>query len=245
MIPKIIHYCWFGGSEKPPLIKKCIKSWQKKMPDYQLKEWNEANFDININLFVENAYKSKKWAFVSDYCRLWVLYNYGGIYLDTDMEILKSLDDFLNNNAFGGVEKGGDKDYINMAIWGCDKNDSFLQKVLDQYSSKNFDDYKGDLYELAIPKILTNTAIEEGFDLNKLPNLLLNKTVIYPSEYFYPKAHSWDKPIITRNTYSIHHYEGSWRTSYEIVRSKIKGILVKILGIKIANKVTELIKKVI
>ena len=96
-IPKVIHYCWFGGHEKPKLINKCLETWKRYLKDYEIMEWNEENFNIDICSFTKEAYEDKKWAFVSDYCRLWVLYNYGGIYLDTDIEILKPLDDLLDN----------------------------------------------------------------------------------------------------------------------------------------------------
>ena len=104
MIPKIIHYCWFGGKPLPKLAKKCIASWKKFCPDYEIKEWNESNFDLNSCTYVKEAYDSKKYAFVSDYARFWILHRYGGVYFDTDVELLKSIDDILADGAFMGVE---------------------------------------------------------------------------------------------------------------------------------------------
>ena len=108
-IPKIIHYCWFGRGEKPEIVKRCINSWKENLKDYEIIEWNENNFDININNYVKEAYENKKYAFVSDYVRVYALYNMGGIYFDTDVEVFKSLDEFLQEDSFWGFEE---KDYI-------------------------------------------------------------------------------------------------------------------------------------
>jgi len=135
-IPKVIHYCWFGGNEKSKLIKKCIDSWKKYCPDYEIKEWNESNFDIEINNYVKEAYEAKKWAFVSDYARLWIVYNYGGIYLDTDVELIKSLDNLLNYKAYFGSEDGK---LINTGLgFGAIKDNEFVKKIKDDYEYIHF-----------------------------------------------------------------------------------------------------------
>ncbi|MGU8248259.1 glycosyltransferase family 32 protein [Clostridium perfringens] len=239
LIPKKIHYCWFGGKEKPKLVKECIKTWKEKMPNYEIIEWNEKNFDVNKIRFTKEAYENKKWAFVADYCRNWVLYNYGGIYLDTDMEVLKPLDRFLEDNSFAGVE---DDENINAAIWGCKKGDKFVKLILNYYEMINFEDYKQDLFSLAIPKIITKIAKENGYNKSITPTNFYNKTVIYPKEYFYPKRKSWEKEIVTKNTYTIHHYDGSWRSKNQIFFSNIKKVMVKFIGIKKANLLVDFIK---
>ncbi len=122
MIPKVIHYCWFGKKEKPDIVKKCIKSWNEFLPEYEIIEWNEKNFDINTYLFTKQAYEIGNYAFVSDYVRVYVLYNYGGIYLDTDTEILGSLDPFLKNSSFWGFEE---KNYIATSIIGAECGNEF------------------------------------------------------------------------------------------------------------------------
>lgn len=226
MIPKVIHYCWFGGNKKSSIIKKCIKSWREKLPDYELKEWNEKNFDININSFVKNAYHNKKWAFVSDYCRLWVLYNYGGIYLDTDMEVLKSINIFLDNDSFSGTEDG---EHISFGIWGCKAEDQFIKEILDYYDNLNFNDYREDLFKLAIPIVITEIANKKGFIKTINHSTYFGENIkVYPKDVFYPKKHSWEEPIITERTYTIHHYEGSWRSKKQIIRSKIKKIVMQL-----------------
>lgn len=132
MIPKRIHYCWFGGGEKKPLIESCYESWKKYLSDYEIIEWNETNFDIQTNLFVKQAYEKKKWAFVSDYVRVYALYHFGGIYLDTDVEIKQNLDRFLGHNAFGGFETKG---IVLSSIWGASKGHVWPKKVLDYYEN--------------------------------------------------------------------------------------------------------------
>lgn len=222
-IPKIIHYCWFGGGKKSELIKDCISSWKKYLPDYKILEWNENNFKVEDFDFVYKAFNDKKWAFVSDYTRLWILYNYGGIYLDTDMEILKPLDDLLRNSSFGGLED----DQIGFGIWGCKKGDKFIGEVLNYYNNLNYDNYKDNLEELAIPIHLTKVARGNGYKHDEKIKYFLGNVAIYPKEYFYPKRHAWQEPIITENTYTIHHYEGAWRKPHQIFRSKVKEKLLK------------------
>lgn len=238
-IPKTVHYCWFGGGDKPELIKKCMKSWKERLPDYNIIKWNEKNFNVETSDFTKKAYKMKKWAFVADYCRLWVLYKNGGIYLDTDVEVIKNMDYLLHQTAFIGIESDVE---INAAIWGCKKNDPFVKKILDYYNTLNYDDFKEDLSKLAIPKIITQIAKEQGYLLCNKIQKLENGTVIYPKEYFYPKNQSWEKPIISVNTYTIHHYEGSWRSPLQIYRSKFKQVLINIFGYDIVVKLVNLLK---
>lgn len=226
-IPKVIHYCWFGGNEKPEIVKKCIQTWKKKMPEYTIIEWNEENFDISKFKFTNSAYKFKKWAFVADYCRLWVLYNYGGIYLDTDMEILKPLDSFLNEKSFTGVE---DHENIAFGIWGCKKDDKFIKEILDYYEQIDFNSHIEDLFKIAIPKVITEVAKQIGY-IPKIGEIAYfgEEVAVYPTEVFYPKKSSWAEAIITENTYTIHHYEGSWRSPMQIFKSKLKKKLINII----------------
>ena len=134
-IPKIIHYCWFGGNKKPALIKRCIRSWKKYCPDYKIVEWNENNFDIHCIPFCEQAYEAKKWAFVSDYARLKVLLDHGGIYMDTDVQIFKNLDCFLNNEAFSCFENAT---HIPTALMASAKGNRWMKMLLDDYDNRKF-----------------------------------------------------------------------------------------------------------
>ena len=197
MIPKIIHYCWFGSNEKSEKIKKCIESWKKYLPDYEIKEWNENNFDLNICNYVKDAYAAKKWAHVSDYTRAFALYHEGGIYLDTDVEIKRSLDEFLTHGAFSGFEMKG---FCFTALWGASKNHHWPKKVLEYYEKKEF---SLETNTVSITKIL-----EEEYKINKNIDELQNYNqdiYIYPSNYF-----CLDIP-----NYAVHHFEGSWLNKSE------------------------------
>lgn len=239
-IPKVIHYCWFGEKEKPQLIKSCIDSWKEELQEYKIIEWNEKNFDIEKFDFTAKAYKAKKWAFVADYCRIWVLYNYGGIYLDTDMEVLKSLDKFTHNECFAGIER--DK-IINAAILGAKPNNKFIKNIISYYNDINFAEYIEDLDKITIPNIITELAVQDGYKGDKKIESVKNMLTIYSKEYFYPKNHSWEKANITEMTYTIHHYEGSWRKKTKIYKSKLKQILIDIFGYERIIKLAEYLKK--
>lgn len=135
-IPKIIHYCWFGNNKKPECILKCIESWKKFCPDYEIKEWNESNFDVNMFNYTKEAYEVKKWAFVSDVARLWIIYEYGGIYMDTDVEILNNIDYLLNNECFLFFQS--ERHIATGLGFGAVKNNKIIKAMLDDYNSKHF-----------------------------------------------------------------------------------------------------------
>lgn len=205
-IPKIIHYCWFGGSPLPESVIHYIKTWKKYCPDYEIREWNENNFDVNICQFTREAYEKKKWAYIADYARLYALVNYGGIYLDTDVEICKSLDPFLAYDAFMGFERS---DILSTAIIGSKKEFSLLKDMLDQYEKKHFVKTDGTLDLTPNPQLLTEICISKGL----VPNnkfQIINGLAIYPTEVFSPKDYQSGKVTTTENTVTIHHFEGSW-----------------------------------
>ncbi|MDA3053091.1 glycosyltransferase [Campylobacter sp. JMF_01 NE2] len=206
MIPKIIHYCWFGGKPLPQMALNCIKSWKKYCPDYEIKEWNESNFDINELQYTKEAYEAKKYAFVADVARLKALYEFGGIYMDTDMELLKNIDELLDNKAFIGFES---PEYVNSAIFGCEMKSDLVKQILNYYSSHKFMLENNQLNTTTIVAIVTN--ILSKYDLKQNGEL---QTVagcrVYPSDYFYPKNFDTNKINFTNNTYGIHHYDGSW-----------------------------------
>lgn len=194
MIPKIIHYCWFGGNEKSDFILRCMESWRFYLPDYEIVEWNETNFNIDSNIFTKEAYSKKKWAFVSDYVRAFALYNVGGIYLDTDVEIRHNLDFFLQHDAFTGFEEVG---FPFTALWGAKKEHNWPKKIIDYYDAVDVFTNR------------TNTRIVSDFLINFYkvdPNLdkiqnLEDGICIYPSNYFC---------LNIEKNYAVHHFEGSW-----------------------------------
>lgn len=208
-IPKVIHYCWFGGNPLPKAAIKCINSWKKKNPDYQIIEWNESNFDININLYCCQACERKKWAFVTDYARLWILYHHGGVYFDTDVKVLRSFDDLLDNPCFLGIEKSTRNIQVNTGVgMGCEKGNPVVKAMMDSYADIPFIvNGKEDITTCTV----RNTAVLETFGYqNKDIIQKLADVTIYPSEYFSPME--MESGIIhkTKNTHSIHLYSLSW-----------------------------------
>lgn len=201
MIPKVLHFCWFGHNDKPKEVIECIDSWKKYMPDYEIVEWNEDNFDINCNEYVKEAYRQRKWAFVTDYVRLYVIYNNGGIYMDTDVEVFKSFDDLLVNKAFTGFENVG---YPITATIGCVKGNKLIKELLDYYEDKEF-------IFIPWPDMETNTKIIsdilelKGIDRWNNKFQIKDDITIYPKEYLCP-----NKDNITDKTYAIHKMIGSW-----------------------------------
>ena len=203
MIPKVIHYCWFGGNPLPYEVKKCIKSWEKMCPDYEIKQWNESNFDISDNTFARVAYENKAWAFVSDYARLKIVFDYGGIYLDTDVELLKSLDHLLDNKCYIGIQQAQSLCQTGLGF-GAEKNSYIVEKMLEKYSNIEFDVNKK--LELACP-ILNSEAISSIGTWNIDNVNYWDEITIYPSKYFDPYGGA---NLLCDETYSIHHYAASW-----------------------------------
>ena len=215
MIPKKIHYFWFGGAEKPESVKKCISSWKKFCPDYEIIEWNESNSNIDFCNYTRQAYEAKKYAFVSDVLRLWAVYTYGGIYFDTDVELLKSYDDLLGNEGFIGFENNN---YINTGqCFGAVKENAVVGQMLDCYKTLDFDEDN----IIKCTEINTDILVKNGLLLNgKLQ--IINGFVVYPEDYFNPYDDATGILNTTNNTYSIHWYAKTW-----IKRSKIKDIVMK------------------
>lgn len=211
MIPKVIHYCWFGGNKKTKLIKKCIKSWKRYCPDYKIVEWSEKNFNIEQSCsYVREAYYEKKWAFVSDFVRLWVVYHYGGVYLDTDVELIKNIDYLLNNQAFFGYQ---DSKYIATGLgFGAEKGNLIIKCMLDDYLGCHFINEKGKM-DLTPCPVRNTRSIAHLFE-SEIDTTTINyiqDAVLYPKEFFSPidcKTLSMEK---TENTVSIHWFTASWR----------------------------------
>lgn len=231
MIPKIIHYCWFGGNPLPDSAEKCIASWKKYFPNYEIKEWNETNFDIHLMPYVEEAYKLRKYAYVSDVARFWILYHNGGIYFDTDVEVIKSFDDILKYGAFMGQEKNiPTEKSVNVAPGlglGVEIGHPFYKKVLEHYTCCKFlCDENGDPLQTVVP--LTTKLLEEyGYQSTKAHSVQnISGINIYPVDYFCPLNYFTGKIDITNNTHSIHYYSASWMSK----KLRLKMILKKKIG---------------
>lgn len=207
-IPKVIHYCWFGKGIKSDLHQKCIESWGKYCSEYQVIEWNESNFDVDSCQFTREAYKERKFAFVSDYVRLYVLYNYGGIYLDTDAEVIRNIDSFLEYDSFSGYES---KDYIPTAIMGSVKHNEWIKLLLDYYVGRSFYKLDGTLDTKTNVVIITGlTMYNYDIKLNDEMQIFGGNNALFPHDYFCPKDMQTGKINLTDNTYVIHHFAGSW-----------------------------------
>lgn len=214
MIPKIIHYCWFGKNPKPKLAKKCIKSWKKKCPDYKIIEWNEDNFNISeAPLYVRQAYEAKKWAFVTDYVRLKVVYDNGGIYLDTDVEVKKSLDSLLNYSAYFGFEN---MQQINTGLgFGAEKYSSVLYEIIKQYDNIPFIRDDGKYDNTTCPMRNTEVFLNMGLIQNNTKQVLGDNVLILPTQFLCPIDYESGVKNITSDTYSIHWFSASWHSKEE------------------------------
>lgn len=226
-IPKIIHYCWFGGREKPDIVKKCIDSWEINLPGYEIKEWNESNFNINDHLFTKEAYEMKNYAFVSDYVRVYVLYLYGGIYLDTDTEIVKNLDRFLIHDSFWGFEE---KNYIGTSLIGAKRGNQLIKQFLDFYESTSLINDDGTINSFTNVSVVSQMVTELGINLNGKYQEVKSIAVIYPQDYFSPYDYINCYMKQTTNTCAIHHFHKSWLPLNVRIKGNVKKVLAKMVG---------------
>lgn len=232
MIPKIIHYCWFGGKELSKDTKMYINSWHSLCPDYKIIEWNETNFDIKTVPYVREAYEQKKWAFVSDYVRLYALKRYGGIYLDTDVEVIKSLDSFLYDKAFIGAES---KYSICTAVIGAEKNASFIDELLDLYADLHFINKQEIDLTPNSQRIFKYLETVYNYKDTDMP-IHWNNCTLYPKDYFSPINCYTYKQEITVNTHCIHRFAGTWKNRNELYSNKIKALITRIIGEDCRNR---------
>lgn len=229
MIPKIIHYCWFGGKNLPALAQKCINSWKKYLPDYEIKEWNETNFDVNIIPYTKEAYAEKKYAFVSDYARFWILYHYGGLYFDTDVEIIKPLDDIVSRGPFMGCEVDANEIASSMPSvapglgLAATVGMSFYKKILDLYGTLHFVNSDNIQNLTTVVTYTTNLLVSHGLR-SKRGIQLIDGMWIYPKEYFCP-MNTLCQMEKTVNTRTIHHYSASWLPYHKQFIKKLKRLL--------------------
>lgn len=201
MIPKKIHYCWFGGGSKPAEVLNYIEGWKEVMPDFEIIEWNEDNFDVNMMQFTREAYEKKKYAFVSDVARLWALSEEGGLYFDTDIEAVKSFSDLLTEPIIIGYEY---KDRIGTGVIGCEKNNQLIAGFLNTYRNKPFINDDGSFNMKPNPFLLSQYAQENDFDFK-----------VYPMEYFCAKDYVTKRIHKTDNSYCVHHFSGMWQPKWK------------------------------
>lgn len=234
MIPKVIHYCWFGKNKKPKLVKDCISSWKQYLADYEIIEWNEGNTDLS-HPFVQEAYKLKKWAFVADYVRFKVLYEKGGIYLDTDMMLLKSLEDFRFNECFFGAEES---EIISCGIIGAKKNNEFIKNCMVIYDSLEI--YEGlNLVKIVVTRMITD-LFRVKYEFYDVFDKIVNKSniIIYPSIIFYPFPFNKKDDIkcylnyVDENSCAVHLWSNSWiiQNEFNLLRKReyLKGFKIVI-----------------
>lgn len=240
MIPKTIHYCWFGGNKMPKELKKYTQTWIKKCPDYKIICWDESNFDINCNSFVKTAYENKLWAFVSDYARLKVIYENGGVYLDTDVELIKNLDFLLKYNFFAGVQQTleNQKSYVATGLgFGAEQKNEIIRDLLNDYDQIfNVDLDKKENY--ACPILNDHIFKEYGFNGKDETQNLQNNAKIFSSKYFDPLSKN---NFLCENTVSVHHYSSSWMDKSTIIRRRIYNAI----GLKKINKIKQIKNKII
>ena len=228
-IPKVIHYCWFGNGKMPKLTKKCIESWKKYCPDYEIICWNEENFDFSENQYAKQAYEAGKWAFVSDYARLKIIYDYGGIYMDTDVELIRPIDPLLEYEGYMGFEKNGQ--VATGLGFGAEKGNEIVGRMLKDYNDIAFIKTDGS-YDLSPCPVRNSAALTEmGMDLKNTDQIFKGVRFL-PAEYLSPMDYYTGKKIITPNTYSIHHYAASWTSAVSKRTTRIK----RIIGVKMYEK---------
>lgn len=238
MIPKIIHYCWFGGKPMPELALKCIASWKKYLPDYELRLWNEETFNINSVPYVKEAYEARKFAFVTDYIRLWALEREGGVYMDTDVEILRPLDDLIHLPAFTGYEAS----MANAPVTGLMASAPHGVWVTEQLAyyneNRHFRLEDGSLDMTPNTITIADIMVKGGFVIDGEYGVYKNDLHVFPVDYFCPLT-STRVLKLTKNTYCIHHFAGSWveRTPWQKVKQFITQ---KVIGTKLTDKLVQL-----
>ena len=228
-IPKVIHYCWFGKGKMPTLAEKCIESWKKYCPDYKIVCWSEENFDITVNRYAKEAYEAGKWAFVSDYVRLKVLYDEGGIYLDTDVELIKPLDKLIEENGYMGFDDNG---VVSTGLgFACEKGNELVGSLLADYDDISFVLPDGSYDMTPCPDRNTKVLVRLGMDLDNKDQVFMGIRML-PEDYLCPMKYYTGRKIITENTYSIHHFCASWTS-----KTAKRTLLVKrIVGVKLYDK---------
>lgn len=229
MIPKKIHYCWFGHGKKSKHARKCIESWKKYCPDYEIIEWNEENYDFSsAPLFVKQAMETKKWAFATDYIRYQVVHEHGGIYFDTDVEVLKNLDDLLENKAFFGVQHNH---IVASGLgFGAEQGLPLLLELMENYEGIPFLLPDGKMDDRGCPRRDAPVFQAHGMVMDGSEQILEDGIHVFPKEYFCPRGFNDGTLRITENTYTIHWFDASWLPAIERWKYGSKRTIRRVLG---------------
>lgn len=228
MIPKVIHYCWFGGNDLPQSAVRCIESWKKYFPDYEIIEWNEQNYNTSKNKYIEDAYKEKKYAFVSDFARFDILYNYGGVYFDVDVEVIKDMSCILMQGPFMGCERrpiDNEEILVNPGLGiGAEPQMSFLKQMLDLYNTISFYDQEGNINQKTIVMYTTEQFRRYGLTNGKEMQHVAGFN-IYPWQFFCPMDARSGRIDISDDTYTIHYFLASWHTKKDRFKKRISSMI--------------------
>lgn len=258
MIPKVIHYCWFGNNPLPELAIKCINSWKKYLPDYEIKEWNENTFDVNSIKYTQQAYKRKKYAFVSDYARFWILYHHGGIYFDIDVELIKPLSPILKSGPYMGLETnnvmqtgiftGTDAGVACAPGLGMatEKGMEFCKNMLDLYQTIEFIFPSGVINTKTVVSYTSEMLLKFGYDRSSNDIQECAGFKIYPREYFGPHIdRKTGKITLYPETYSIHHYAATWVDKKMVWKGRIVDVMLNVLPISAVKKIRKIYRAVL
>ena len=247
MIPKIIHFCWLSTDEYPELIKNCIATWKEKLPDYEFIHWDTNRFNLESNIWVKQAFETKKYAFAADYIRLYSVYHHGGIYLDTDIEVLKSFNNLLERPYFIGSEGNM---IIEAGVFGAEKNNPWVKNCLDYYEGKSFIKNDGTFDTLTLPRIMMSQIEKERTIVEVLPENLSveeqvnnsDKLYMFPKDYFCAKNHGTGMIEKTENTYCVHHFAMSWIDKKRTFLPNVKRQLMQVFGVNFINGIIRVFK---
>jgi alpha-N-acetylglucosamine transferase len=248
MIPKIIHLCWLSDTTYPPKIQKCLDSWKKYLPDYEIMLWDTNRFEIDKHIWVRQAFENKKYAFAADYIRFYALYHYGGIYLDSDVEVIKSFDDLLHLPYFVGLENAGT---IEAAVMGAEKGCDWVKCCLDYYENRTFIKPDGSFDIRKLPEIMDEVIktykpieiIHENEISALTPEKMSKSVMVFPNHYFSPKIFDSRQVMIRPETYAIHHYQNSWFSGKALVYYRARSFFIRILSYKFVRSMEKIIFK--
>ncbi len=242
MIPKIIHYCWLGDGQYSDLVNQCMESWKQKLPEYEFILWDKNKFDVTSFTWVNQAYQAKKFAFAADYIRFYALYNYGGIYLDSDVQVVKSFNPLLHNKSFIGFESTGD---FEAAIIGAEKETPWMLKMLHYYEGRTFLKPNGQFDQRPLPLIIKD-VLDKETDVEASEKNTSYGLKIFPSVYFSPKNIHTKKVDSTKETYTIHHFDGQWvkKNFTHKVKESVHKLVLRIFGHKGHFYLINLIRKI-